>query len=103
MESYNNSCLPAIKSCDQSGRDLACANADVVCNGDIQTPISRDADFNVYDVRKPADDPNPPGTYETYLQDPDVKKAIGAQTDFKACSETARSPFQATGDSKFRR
>lgn len=101
MESYNNACLPAIKSCDQSGRNFACANADVVCMGDIQTPITRDADFNVYDVRKPSDDPNPPDTYKTYLRDPEVKKAIGAQSNYEECSDTAGNPFQTTGDSKF--
>lgn len=100
MSVYNNDCLPAIKACDESGTNSACANADNVCNSGIQNPITRDADFDVYDIRESSDNPNPPDTYMSYLNDPDVKKAIGAQSKYEECSDRAGFPFQKTGDSK---
>lgn len=100
MKSYNDDCLPAIQQCHKSGTDSACSNADNVCQNGIETPITNAADFNVYDVRHPSNDPNPPTTYTSYLKDANVKRAIGAQTNYQECSNSAGYPFSRTGDSK---
>ena len=100
MKAYNDHCLPAVQQCQKSGTNSACSNADNICSNTIETPITRDADFDVYDVRQPSKDPYPPTTYSSYLQDPDVKKAIGAQTNYQECSDRAGYPFSRTGDSK---
>ena len=73
-------------------------NADNVCYGGIEGPLTTVADFDVYDVRAPSADPNPPQTYVSYLQDPAVVKAIGAQSKYQECPNAPYNKFAATGD-----
>lgn len=101
LSAYNSSCLPAIKKCYQTGTNADCTNADSVCANNIEGPISSSGDFDVYDIRQPADDPYPPKTYSTYLSDPKVVKAIGARTNYKECPNGPYNKFSRTGDSKF--
>jgi len=61
MSSYTNDCVPALQACASSGSNSDCSNADSVCYNEIEGPISEAADFDVYDVREPSNDPYPPG------------------------------------------
>ena len=99
LNTYNSKCLPALKSCTAlSGQNSACESAETTCYNDIEGPLSETADFDVYDIRAPSNDPNPPETYATYLQSASVTKAIGAQSTYTECSNPADSKFEGTGD-----
>ncbi|KAI0300722.1 carboxypeptidase-like protein S1 [Multifurca ochricompacta] len=88
LSSYNQACLPALNTCISSGTNSACSNADKTCFNDIEGPIST-ANFDVYDLRAPSQDPFPPETYVTYLQTASIQSAIGAQ--FQKTGDDARS------------
>jgi carboxypeptidase D len=100
LSAYNDQCLPAIQQCAQSGSNSDCQNADSVCSNNIEGPISSSGDFDVYDIREPSNDPYPPSTYSTYLSDPNVVKAIGAQSSYQECPNGPYNKFASTGDSK---
>lgn len=100
MGNYNTECLPALKQCAEFGINTDCQGADSTCYAYIEGPISQASNFNAYDVRAPYGDPNPPNTYVNYLQDPNVMKAIGAQSNYQACPQDTFVLFSSTGDSR---
>jgi len=100
LNTYNQKCVPALQSCDSSGSNSACSNADNVCYEDIEGPLSEVADFDVYDIREPSNDPYPPETYVTYLQSSSVMKAIGAKSTYQECPNAPYEKFTQTGDGK---
>ena len=57
-------------------------------------------DFDVYDIRAPSNDPNPPETYASYLAQPSVTSKIGAKATYTECPEAPYDKFQTTGDGK---
>lgn len=96
---YNQQCVPALQPCNSvTGENGACSNADNVCQGNIEGPISQSGDWDVYDIRAPSNDPFPPTTYVSYLADPAVMKAIGAKSSYSECSNSAGTGFSRTGD-----
>ena len=98
---YNSKCLPALEGCTGvTGQNSACESADNTCYNDIEGPLSQVADFDVYDIREPSQDPFPPETYVTYLQSPSVTKAIGAQATYTECPNAPYNKFTSTGDGK---
>ncbi|KAL8683737.1 MAG: hypothetical protein Q9186_000371 [Xanthomendoza sp. 1 TL-2023] len=99
LKTYNTKCLPALQSCASAGTDSACSNADKVCYNTIQGPLSQAKDFDVYDIRSPTNDPNPPQTYIDFLKSSDVVRAIGAQSTYQECPSAPYQKFAATGDS----
>lgn len=101
LDFYANDCLPAVEKCTQNGSNQECENASTTCGSEIEQRIIDSADFDVYDVRQPSNDPYPPATYSSYLQKADVVKAIGAKTAYQECSYAVSSDFQGTGDGKF--
>lgn len=101
LTAYENNCLPAVTQCTETGTDDACKVANSICYGQIEGPIIQDADFNVYDIRAPRKDPEPPSTYVNYLQREDVRRAIGARGNYSECANAVAGRFQRTGDSKF--
>ena len=80
-----------------TGGDGACTLADSDCN-DLYDGIQQAADFDVYDVRAPSADPNPPETYLAYLNDTTVQRRIGAKAQFQECADAPSNKFQSTGD-----
>lgn len=99
MSTYENDCVPALASCNSlTGENSACENAENTCYNDIEGPLSESADFDVYDVREPSNDPYPPETYATYLTQSSVVKAIGAQSTYQECPNAPYNKFSATGD-----
>ncbi|KAF8859724.1 carboxypeptidase-like protein S1 [Acephala macrosclerotiorum] len=99
LNTYTTNCLPLLQECsDTTGSDSACETADNTCYNDIEGPLSGVADFDVYDIRAPSDDPNPPDTYVTYLQSSAVMSAIGAQSTYAECPDAPYEKFTSTGD-----
>ncbi|KAI9825992.1 MAG: hypothetical protein M1819_007447 [Sarea resinae] len=98
MDSYNNDCAPAIKQCASSGSDDDCSNAENTCGEEIEDPLIDAADFDVYDVREPSNDPYPPDTYVSYLQQSSIQKAIGAKQKYQECPDAPGNKFTTTGD-----
>lgn len=102
LSTYENTCLPAVHNCTSTGTDESCRTANRVCSNQIEGPITRAADFNVYDIRKPKSDPEPPGTYMGYLNREDVRGRIGAKGGrFRECAGGVTLNFARTGDSMF--
>jgi len=93
-----NNCLPALKTCWQSGTNSACSKASMVCKNGIESRIAMTGSFNVYDVRKKSYPKFPPQTYEKYLQQPAIMKKIGAGKKFNECPRTVQQRFSKTGD-----
>lgn len=99
MKLYTSYCLPALQQCSgTTGTVIACQNAVSICNHYIQGPLSQVANFDVYDIRAPSVDPNPPATYITYLQRQDVVTAIGAKSTYVECPNAPYIGFSNTGD-----
>jgi carboxypeptidase C (cathepsin A) len=98
MNSYTNDCLPALQACESSGSNSDCSNAENVCYNEIEGAITQMADFDVYDVREPSQDPYPPSTYSTYLTESSVMKAIGAKQTYQECPNGPYDKFANTGD-----
>ena len=106
MSDYESQCAPAMARCTSaapgSGAE-ACIAAEMTCELVADAPIEDANDFDVYDVRAPAADPNPPRTYVGYLQDREVADAIGAvNSTYTECSEAAYDKFELTGDGERR-
>jgi len=100
MSKFTNTCAPALKTCASTGSDSDCAKADDICYGDIEGPLSSIADFDVYDIRAPSDNPEPPGNYARYLRNSTIVQAIGAKSTYQSCANAPSAKFSATGDSK---
>ncbi len=101
ISAYKSKCAPAMAKCkDVSGTNQACLNADNTCSSAVESPIESANDFDVYDVRAPSNDPNPPETYVSYLQRADVMKAIGATQTYAECPDAPFNLIVNTGDGR---
>lgn len=99
LNTYNTKCLPLLEKCTSTtGSNSACENADNTCYNDIEGPLSELADFDVYDIREPSNDPYPPETYISYLQSSKVMTAIGAKSTYAECPDAPYEKFAGTGD-----
>ncbi|KAL1845824.1 hypothetical protein Plec18170_009530 [Paecilomyces lecythidis] len=98
LDFYANDCLPEVEKCTRNGSNQECEDASETCGSGIEQRIIDSADFDVYDVREPSNDPYPPATYSSYLKQPDVVKDIGAKSTYQECPDAAYSKFQGTGD-----
>lgn len=98
LKTYDRRCLPELNTCSSSGSDAACKKADNTCFNKIEGPIQIGSDFDVYDLRAPSQDPFPPETYVSYLQDPAIQSKIGAQQVYKECTNAPFKKFVSTGD-----
>ncbi|WPH00639.1 Hypothetical protein R9X50_00346900 [Acrodontium crateriforme] len=94
---YHDDCLPLLTNCTgDTGHDVTCEIAENDCYTYIAGDIAGLADFDVYDIRQPSNDPYPPSQFVDYLHRSDVVSAIGAQGEFSMCHGTS---FEYTGDS----
>lgn len=101
LNTYNQQCLPALQTCPAvTGTNSACVSADNTCYNDIEGPLSQSADFDVYDIRAPSADPNPPETYVTYLQTAAIAAKIGAKSTYQECPNAPYNKFANTGDGR---
>jgi carboxypeptidase C (cathepsin A) len=103
LSTYTSKCLPLLQKCTATtGSNSACVTADNTCYNDIEGPLSGVADFDVYDIREPSNDPYPPETYVSYLQSSSVMSAIGAKSTYAECPDAPYEKFANTGDGTFR-
>ncbi|PLB52231.1 putative carboxypeptidase S1 [Aspergillus steynii IBT 23096] len=98
LQTLKEVCLPAVEKCTKTGTNDACREASSTCYSTVEGPIMGADDFDVYDVRRGSDDPEPPSTYSDYLADEEVKKAIGARSKYSECANAASAKFSTTGD-----
>lgn len=100
MKAYDTQCAPAMAKCTGPAGNTAaaCNAASEACANAVQTPIEQANDFDVYDIRAPSDDPNPPDTYVKFLQSPAVMKAIGARQTYQECPDAPYDKMQTSGD-----
>lgn len=106
LNAYSSNCAPALAKCKASASNADCTASDNACSNAIEGPLSAskanggDAayDFDVYDIRAPSNDPNPPETYATYLTNAAVVKAIGAKSTYTECPSGPYQKFASTGD-----
>ncbi|PCH41066.1 alpha/beta-hydrolase [Wolfiporia cocos MD-104 SS10] len=73
-----------------------CRTADAYCIDYVLVPAVGDRDVD--DLRQNSSALFPPEYYVTYLQDPEVMKAIGAESNYVECSDPVDSEFERTGD-----
>jgi hypothetical protein len=52
--------------------------------------------WDEYDIRQSGGGLYPPSTYENYLSDPAIMKAIGARGKFVRCSNAVKENFALT-------
>ncbi|OOF96855.1 hypothetical protein ASPCADRAFT_145667 [Aspergillus carbonarius ITEM 5010] len=95
---YETICLPALENCNTLATATACRIAADTCADVIEDPILNTGDWDVYDVRRPANDPYPPDTYVDYLRNETVMRAIGARSTYAECPDDPYNKFAATGD-----
>ncbi|KAH8993894.1 carboxypeptidase-like protein S1 [Lactarius hatsudake] len=98
LMTYNQYCLPELNTCSSSGTDAACKKADDTCFNTIAGPIQTNSDFDVYDLRASSQDPFPPKTFISYLQDITIQSKIGARQVFQECPDAPYNKFVNTGD-----
>lgn len=99
MGRFKSICLPEIQQCKRTGANVDCQTADNACYSSVERPLASIADFNMYDIRAPSNDPEPPQNYVKYLQSSAVVKAIGAQSTYQECPDAPYNKFTSTGDS----
>jgi carboxypeptidase D len=103
MGRYTDICLPELEQCVKSGSNIDCQNADGACYTSVERPLYNLADYDVYDIRAPSNNPEPPPNYAKYLQNATIAKAIGAKSTYQECPNAPYNKFQLTGDSKYQK
>lgn len=97
LQDISKECLPETKKCNTLvGKNDICVHAQQVCesiDGNYNYP---DVDF--YDIRHPGPGDFPGTAYADYLNDPKIKKKIGAKSNYVQCSDEAKGLFDGTGD-----
>ncbi|KAL9103037.1 MAG: hypothetical protein Q9163_001896, partial [Psora crenata] len=106
LDANSRTCAPALAKCRSTGSNADCTASDNACYNAIEGPLSTSTsnggassyDFDVYDIRQPSNDPYPPETYATYLTQPSVVQAIGAQSPYTECANEPYQDISSTGD-----
>lgn len=100
-------CQRLIKSCRDFNSRLTCVPAALYCNSQLYAPIQQSG-LNPYDARIKCDrEKDGPlcyrqmGWIETYMNDPEVKAALGVnpQRKFESCNMAVNQAFMLQGDS----
>lgn len=100
-------CQRLIKACRDFNSRLTCVPAALYCNSQLYAPIQQSG-LNPYDARVKCDrEKDGPlcyrqmGWIETYLNDPEVKAALGVnpQRNFESCNMAVNQAFMLQGDS----
>ncbi|EUC39772.1 hypothetical protein COCMIDRAFT_10204 [Bipolaris oryzae ATCC 44560] len=102
-EWFNNlygpgNCVDRIKQCYKEGSNSVCATADQFCASKVENMYDIYSGRDEYDMRELTPDPFPYAYFESYLNLPEVQKAIGAFQNFSTSSSTVGSSFGNTGD-----
>ncbi|KAF7552149.1 hypothetical protein G7046_g7510 [Stylonectria norvegica] len=97
-----NQCVTAVKVDDPNGdgnsssTNSLCSQAQTTCN-EVQNAYFTSG-RNAYDLAAPAANPFPPQTFQDYLNQGDVQRAIGTPVNFTTSSGVVYSEFAETGD-----
>jgi carboxypeptidase C (cathepsin A) len=91
-------CLPALQECWREGSNSTCEDSLHTCRLNVETPLRKSGNFDIYDIRKGNAGKWPPPTYEKYLSQPEVQAAIGANSSYIECPKSVQSAFIKTGD-----
>lgn len=91
-------CLEQLKNCEATGSDEACRKADHFCGDNVQAVYTDQTCRDNNDVRELADSPFPNEFYAEYLQDLDVREAIGAAQTYIELNPVVGDAFDLTGD-----
>ncbi|KAG1865579.1 Alpha/Beta hydrolase protein [Suillus tomentosus] len=100
-------CQRLIKSCRDFNSRLTCVPAALYCNSQLYAPIQQSG-LNPYDARIKCDrEKDGPlcyrqmGWIETFMNDPEVKAALGVnpQRKFESCNMAVNQAFMLQGDS----
>lgn len=102
-EWFNNlygpgNCVDRIKQCYKEGGNSVCASADQFCANKVENLYDIYSNRDEYDMREIMPDPFPYSYFESYLNLPEVQKAIGAFQNFSTSSGTVGASFGNTGD-----
>ncbi|KAG8874769.1 hypothetical protein FRB98_008234 [Tulasnella sp. 332] len=90
-------CGDKVKACNAAGgSNNACHDAFQFCSNFVYGPSLGNRD--PYDIRSAFPDPLPPSEYNSYLQQPSVQKAIGAEVKYAECSGPVFDNFVVEGD-----
>jgi len=104
----HNGCLEQIQRCYETNRtslsDYAiCAQAEVMCRDNVESPYYHYSGRGVYDIRHPLRDPTPPAYFAHMLNLPKVQDAIGVDLNYSTLLANTEIyfAFQQTGDFVF--
>ncbi|KAG1731604.1 Alpha/Beta hydrolase protein [Suillus paluster] len=107
LKSKVPTCQRLIKACHDFNSRLTCVPAALYCNSQLYGPIQQSG-LNPYDARVKCDPQEDGplcyrqmGWIETYLNDPEVKAALGVnpQRNFESCNMAVNQAFMLQGDS----
>ncbi|KAG6380284.1 Alpha/Beta hydrolase protein [Boletus reticuloceps] len=96
----NNGCVAQEQDCYDAGNatdsNTICLKADDYCINNVYVPAVGNLD--PYDLRQNSSALFPPEYYVTYLTNPEVMNAIGAETTYQECPDAPYELFVKTGD-----
>ncbi|KAF8128592.1 Alpha/Beta hydrolase protein [Boletus edulis] len=96
----NNGCVAQEQDCYDAGNstdsNTICLKADDYCINHVYVPAVGNLD--PYDLRQNSSALFPPEYYVTYLTNPEVMSAIGAETTYQECPDAPYELFVKTGD-----
>ncbi|CAG8697572.1 12668_t:CDS:2 [Acaulospora morrowiae] len=98
MESYLSECKRKMDKCDRTNTDDDCATGFNYCNLYILGTYDANSGLNDYDVRLFNTTDEVPYDYLNFINNPQVKKAIGAKSSFKNCNRDIYWAFRTSGD-----
>nr|POE90644.1 carboxypeptidase s1 like a [Quercus suber] len=75
-----------------------CAEAQVMCRDNVESPYYNYGGRGVYDIRHPYEDPTPPSFFIDYLNLPHVQNALGVNLNYTESNGDIYYAFQSTGD-----
>jgi carboxypeptidase C (cathepsin A) len=106
LNDYKSACVPAINACrtaavtDSNGEDERanelCRTAQTVCN-DL-TALIGSTEYYPYDIRQKIPTPDPPASYQEYLNSASVLGSIGARVNYTESNLKVYNAFMSTGD-----
>lgn len=102
MKDIVDICEPPLKECTSATGEVAqCEAARNACFSVDDQYSAYYPDIDPYDIRQKSENPFPPETYVTYLQNPAIQKAIGAKVLYEECTDSVDTLFAAFADGNY--
>ncbi|EFP93244.2 uncharacterized protein PGTG_19190 [Puccinia graminis f. sp. tritici CRL 75-36-700-3] len=93
---HKNGCLVQLKNCANNGSNDVCQDTDNFCAQYVSAPLL--GNRSTYYFPNSKNDTFPSLSFLKYLDRSDVKRAIGAETQFSACQDNIGDDFWTTAD-----